>query len=127
MEPALFKEFCDEFTREVNRLRMERGADLAAKRTEIPRIDRELDKLMKLILASDDLEASKRVMRQMKELENRKEELEKVLTEAEEPPRSCIRTWRRSIASAFPRSTRACRATRRKPRRRRSFALSSTG
>jgi hypothetical protein len=24
MEPELFKEFCDEFTREVNRLRMER-------------------------------------------------------------------------------------------------------
>ncbi|PWB83012.1 MAG: resolvase, partial [Methylocystaceae bacterium] len=86
MEPELFKEFCDEFTREVNRLRMERGADLAAKRTEIPRIDRELDKLMKLILASDDLETSKRVMRQMKELENRKEELEKALAEAEEPP-----------------------------------------
>jgi site-specific DNA recombinase len=39
-----------------------------------------------LILASDDLNASKRVMRQMKELENRKEELEKALAEAEEPP-----------------------------------------
>ncbi|MBU3889762.1 recombinase family protein [Methylosinus sp. KRF6] len=86
MEPELFKEFCDEFTREVNRLRMERGADLTSKRAEIPRIDRELDKLMKLILASDDLEASKRVMRQMKELENRKDELEKALAEAEEPP-----------------------------------------
>lgn len=28
MEPELFKEFCAEFTREVNRLRIERGADL---------------------------------------------------------------------------------------------------
>ena len=32
MEPELFKEFCDEFTREVNRLRIERGAGLAAMR-----------------------------------------------------------------------------------------------
>lgn len=30
MEPALFKEFCDEFTREVNRLRMEASASLDA-------------------------------------------------------------------------------------------------
>ena len=63
MEPDLFKEFCNEFTREVNRLRMELGADLAAMRNEIPRIDRELDKLLNLILASDDIEASKRVMK----------------------------------------------------------------
>lgn len=28
MEPPLFKEFCDEFTREVNQLRIERGAGL---------------------------------------------------------------------------------------------------
>ncbi len=86
MEPDLFKEFCAEFTRELNRLRLERGADLSAMRAELPRIDRELDKLLKLILASDDLDASKRVMRQMKELEVRKEGLEKALTEAEEPP-----------------------------------------
>ncbi|RWO24876.1 MAG: recombinase family protein [Mesorhizobium sp.] len=86
MEPELFKEFCDEFTREVNRLRMERGAGLTAMRDELPRIDRELDKLMKLILASDDIDASKRVMKQMKELETRKEDLEKALAEAVEPP-----------------------------------------
>jgi site-specific DNA recombinase len=28
MDPALFKEFCDEFTREMNRLRMEGSASL---------------------------------------------------------------------------------------------------
>jgi site-specific DNA recombinase len=86
MEPELFKEFCGEFTREVNRLRIERGAGLTVMRAELPRIDRELDKLMKLILASDDIDASKRVMKQMKELETRKEYLEKVLAEAVEPP-----------------------------------------
>jgi site-specific DNA recombinase len=41
---------------------------------------------MKLILASDDIDASKRVMKQMKELETRKEYLEKTLAEAVEPP-----------------------------------------
>jgi hypothetical protein len=41
---------------------------------------------VKLILASDDVDASKRVMRQMTEMEKRKEELEATLAEAEEPP-----------------------------------------
>jgi len=86
IEPVLFGEFCAEFTREVNRLRMEAGASLEAARTELTRINRELDKLMKLILASDDLDASKRVMRQMKDLENHKDELERMLAEADEPP-----------------------------------------
>ena len=86
MEPDLFKEFCSEFTREVNRMRMELGADLAAMRNEIPRIDRELDKLLKLILASDDIEASKRVMKKMTTLEARKEELEQKVANTEEPP-----------------------------------------
>jgi len=59
---------------------------LSVERDELPRIERELDKLMKLILASDDIDASKRVMKQMKELETRKEDLEKALAEAVEPP-----------------------------------------
>ena len=42
MEPALFREFCEEFTREVNRLRMEDRARMASTRTEAARIDREL-------------------------------------------------------------------------------------
>nr|WP_025829194.1 recombinase family protein [Acetobacter persici] len=86
MEPDLFKEFCNEFTREVNRMRMELGADLAAMRNEIPRIDRELDKLLNLILASDDIEASKRVMKKMTVLEARKEELEQKVANTEEAP-----------------------------------------
>ncbi|GCE84503.1 recombinase family protein [Komagataeibacter diospyri] len=86
MEPDLFKEFCNEFTREMNRLRMELGADLAAIRNELPRIDRELDKLLNLILASDDIEASKRVMKKMTTLEARKEELEQKVANTEELP-----------------------------------------
>ena len=73
MEPVLFKEFCDAFTREVSRLQMEASASLDAARNESGRIDRDLDRLMKLILASDDVDASKRVMKQMKDLELRKD------------------------------------------------------
>jgi hypothetical protein len=32
MQPELFKEFCDEFTREVNRLRIDRRTDIEARR-----------------------------------------------------------------------------------------------
>ena len=50
MDPALFKEFCDEFTREMNRLRMEGSASIEPAQTEIKRIERELDTLLNLIL-----------------------------------------------------------------------------
>ncbi|MGK9235799.1 recombinase family protein [Inquilinus limosus] len=86
MEPELFRQFCEEFTREVNRLRMEGRASLESARAERDRIERDLEKLMKLILASDDVDASKRVMKQMTQLEHRKEELERQLAEANEPP-----------------------------------------
>ena len=42
MDPALFREFCDEFTREINRLRMQGRASLEAARSEVKRIDREV-------------------------------------------------------------------------------------
>jgi site-specific DNA recombinase len=86
MDPALFKEFCDEFTREMNRLRMEGRSSIDAAEAEIRKIDRELDKLMKLIMASDSDDAPTRMMKQMKDLENRQKELEAFLHEAEEPP-----------------------------------------
>jgi hypothetical protein len=54
MDPAMFQELCDEFNREMNRLRMEGRASIIAARTEVKRIYRELDKLMKLSLASLD-------------------------------------------------------------------------
>jgi site-specific DNA recombinase len=74
MDPALFKEFCDEFTREMNRLRMEGSASIEAARSEIKRIERELDTLLNLINTK------------MVQLESRKVELEQALVDAEEPP-----------------------------------------
>ena len=83
MEPDLFKEFCDEFTREVNRLRIERGAGLAAMRDELPRIERELARLLAAIKAGGPIEA---IVEDMKRLEARKAELKDQLANADEPP-----------------------------------------
>ena len=83
MEPELFKEFCAEFTREVNRLRIEQGADLVAMRGELPRIEREVGKLLAAIKAGGPIEA---IVEDMKRLEARKAELKEKLEEAEEPP-----------------------------------------
>ena len=77
------REFCDEFTREMNRLRIEERASLEAARSEVKRIDRELDTLLNLILKGG---AAERVNAKMVQLEARKGELERALAETEEPP-----------------------------------------
>src|SRR3954467_8590007 len=46
----LFKEFCDEFTREMNRLRMEHRAGLSAAEREIERIEERRKKLIELVI-----------------------------------------------------------------------------
>jgi hypothetical protein len=83
MDPALFREFCDEFTREMNRLRMEGGATLTVAQAEVKRIDRELDTLLNLILKGGHAE---RINAKMVQLEAPKAELERSLADAEEPP-----------------------------------------
>jgi site-specific DNA recombinase len=82
MEPELFKDFCDAFTRAVNRLRMESRVDISARREELPRIDRELAKLLTAIKAGGPIQA---IVDDMKRLEARKAELAGLLAEAEEP------------------------------------------
>ncbi|MBS0984609.1 recombinase family protein [Gluconobacter cerinus] len=83
MDPALFREFCDEFTREINRLRMEKGADLVALKSELPKIERELDKAIQAIL--DGVPGS-RLKDRIGQLETRKAEIEERLAEAPSPP-----------------------------------------
>jgi site-specific DNA recombinase len=83
MDPDLFKAFCDEFTREMNRLRMEGRASITAAETEIKRIDRELDLLLNLILKGG---AAERLNEKMVVLERCKKDLEAFLRESEEPP-----------------------------------------
>ncbi|WP_246648856.1 hypothetical protein [Bradyrhizobium canariense] len=83
MKPELFKEFCQEFTREVNRLRIERGADIEAQRRELERTDRELDKGVQAIL--EGVPGAK-LKDKIGALEARKAELVDLLANAEEPP-----------------------------------------
>lgn len=83
MDPALFKEFCDEFTQTVNRLRMERSADLIAQRKELDRTQRDLDRAIQAIL--DGVPGAK-LKDRIGALETRKAELQAVLAEATEPP-----------------------------------------
>ena len=54
MEPALFAEFCQEFTKEMNRLRMDATASLAGKRAELAKIERQLQKLLGALLDDGD-------------------------------------------------------------------------
>lgn len=84
MEPELFKEFCAEFTREVNRRRIEHSTDLDAARRELDRTLRNLDKAIDAILSGvPPLQLKER----MEKLEVRKVRLtEMMLANADEPP-----------------------------------------
>ena len=86
MDLTLFREFCEEFTREVNRLRMQETALIDSARTEIVRIDRELPKLVQRVLDTDDLTSIRAYEAKMRELEARKDELIHKVAQALEPP-----------------------------------------
>ncbi len=83
MDPALFREFCDEFTREMNRLRMDGRASLEAARTELGRIDKQIKSTVDAI-ADGMYHPSMKA--KMDGLERRKARLEAELAHAEEPP-----------------------------------------
>ncbi len=83
MSPELFNEFCAEFTREVNRLRIERGDDLAGWKSELEKVDRELDKMVDAILQGFP---PAKLKDKAEKLEARKAELTELLENADEPP-----------------------------------------
>jgi site-specific DNA recombinase len=79
----LFDEFCDEFTREMNRLRMQHRANLTAAEREIERIEARRKKLIEMVMegvapsvVKDELNANAA----------RREQLEAQLAATEEPP-----------------------------------------
>jgi site-specific DNA recombinase len=84
MDPALFKEFCDEFTREMNRLRIEGRTSIDASQAEMKRIERDLEKIMDLYLK--DAMPIEMVRERSKKLEARKNELTRFLAVSEDPP-----------------------------------------
>ncbi|OWK25276.1 hypothetical protein AJ87_11805 [Rhizobium yanglingense] len=121
VDPAMFARFCDVFTQEMNRLRMEGRAGIAAAEAEITKIDRELDTLLNLILNGGAADA---INAKMVLLEHRKKELALLLAEAEEPPPllhpSMALQYRKRVRSF----TKPCRTKRRKRgSRRRTPAL----
>lgn len=81
--PSCSLHFCAVFTQEMNRLRMEGRAGIAAAEAEVAKIDRELAKLLTAIKSGGPIEA---IVGDMKRLEARKAELRTFLAEAEEPP-----------------------------------------
>lgn len=83
VDPLLFARFCQTFTQEMNRLRIEGRTNIAAAEAEIKKINRELDTLLDLILKGG---AADRINAKMVGLEQRKKELEAFLSEADAPP-----------------------------------------
>ncbi len=80
----LFEEFCDEFTREMNRLRMERRASLSSAKREVERIGTRIKKLLNLML--DDEIAVDEGKAEIKALDARRKELQAQLETDDEPP-----------------------------------------
>jgi site-specific DNA recombinase len=79
-----FEEFCREFAKEMNRLRMERGASINSAKRELARIEARRKKLIDLVL-DDELLASE-AKEELRANARRREELEAQLKVADEPP-----------------------------------------
>jgi site-specific DNA recombinase len=79
----LFEEFCGEFTREMNRLRMEHRASLSAAEREIDRIEARRKKLIEMVM--EGVPASE-VKDELTANAARREELKAKLATADAPP-----------------------------------------
>jgi site-specific DNA recombinase len=84
LNQELFDEFCQEFTREMNRLRMERRASLSSGKREVERIGTRIKKLLNLML--DDGIAVDEGKTEIKALDARRKELQAQLDTADDPP-----------------------------------------
>ena len=81
MDPSLFAEFCDEFMREMNRLRSAGRQAIDAASAEIKRIDGDLDMLVDMILRGG---AADRLNARMVGMEARKRALEDFLSRSKD-------------------------------------------
>jgi hypothetical protein len=80
LNQELFAEFCDEFTREMNRLRMQRRANLSSAKREVERIGARIKKLLNLML--DDEIAVDEGKTEIRSLDARRKELRAQLENA---------------------------------------------
>ncbi len=84
LDPDLFAEFCDAYTQETNRLRMESRTNIVAAEAELMNLEREVQKLMDLYLS--DALSIQDVKARGDKVRARKEELTSFLATADEPP-----------------------------------------
>ena len=84
LDPKIFAAFCDAYTQETNRLRMEARANIDAAQAEIARIGREEERLMDLYLK--EAISIGAVKERGDRLKHRRAELESFLATADEPP-----------------------------------------
>ena len=83
MDPALCEVFCEEYTRHMNRIRMDYNAALAGKQAELDKVTRELDRLIQAIM---DGVPGVQLKDRIAALEERKAVLEAALDGAEDAP-----------------------------------------
>lgn len=83
LNQELFEEFCEEFTREMNRLRMEHRASLSAAEREIERIEIRRKKLIEMVMNGV---APSEVRDEMNANAARREELKAKLAAVDDPP-----------------------------------------
>ena len=84
LNQELFDEFCQEFMREMNRLRMERRASLSSAKREVERISARIKKLLNLML--DDEIAVDEGKAEIRTLDARRKKMQAQLESADEPP-----------------------------------------
>jgi site-specific DNA recombinase len=83
LNQELFEEFCEEFTREMNRLRMEHRASLSAAEREIERIEARRKKLIEMVMEGVSPSV---VKEELNANAARREQLEAKLAATEDPP-----------------------------------------
>ena len=83
MDPSLLAEFCDEYTRHLNKLRTEKNASLVAARVELARLAKQRENIIQAI--KDGVPATE-VKDDLAGLVKRREELEALLSGTKEEP-----------------------------------------
>jgi site-specific DNA recombinase len=83
MRTDFFEEFCREFAKEMNRLRMEQRAGASASKRDLERVKREIQKVIDAIV--DGVKGSE-LKDRMAQLQERKETLLRQIETAHEPP-----------------------------------------
>jgi site-specific DNA recombinase len=102
MDPALLAEFCDEYTRHMNRLRTERNASLGAARGELARLAKQRENIIQAI--KDGVPATE-VKDDLARVVMRREELQTLLAGTKEEP-VLIRIWQRNTTNGWQTSLR---------------------